>query len=113
MGVAEAAKQKATDQRQQYHLDPAKALIRTQFLDVADDPGVIVSEFRTRFYDTELFFDPFAKGKFANYLFRVHEEQVDEYTRDQAHTVTEEALLFIEAAYRCFDRLSPSMEIKA
>jgi sulfite reductase (ferredoxin) len=94
-------------------LHAAKALVRTQFLDVPDDPEQIVTEFRTRFYDTEIFFDPYAKGKFAHYLFRVHEEKPETYTHSQAHTVTEEALLFIEAAYRCFDRLSPSMEIKA
>ncbi len=32
----------------------ARALIRNQFLDVGDDPDQIVSEFRTRYYDTQL-----------------------------------------------------------
>ena len=35
----------------------------------------IVGEFRKHFYDTELFFDPFAGGRFAHYLFRAHEER--------------------------------------
>ena len=34
-----------------------------------DDPNKIVEEFRRTFYDTKLFFDPYAGGKFANYLF--------------------------------------------
>ena len=34
----------------------------------------IVGEFRKRFYDTEKFFDPFAGGKFAQYLFVAHEK---------------------------------------
>ena len=37
---------------------------------ISDDPDQIVSEFRTRFYDTQKFWDPFAGGKFANYLVR-------------------------------------------
>ena len=71
-----------------------------------EKPDRIVDEFRTRFYDTELFFDPFAGGKFANYLFNAHEADVAEYTGDLAHRLTEEAQLFIEAAFRCFDQMS-------
>ncbi len=41
----------------------ARALVRTQFLDVGDSPDRIVEEFKTRFFDTELFFDQYAKGK--------------------------------------------------
>ena len=43
----------------------ARALVRTQFLDVSEAPATVIDEFRTRFVDTELFFDPFAKDKFA------------------------------------------------
>jgi sulfite reductase (ferredoxin) len=89
-------------------LHAAKALVRTQFLDIQEDPDAIVEEFRIRFLDTELFFDTYAKDKFARYLFRVHETEVAEYTRDLAHSTTEEAGLFIEAAYRCFDGMSTS-----
>ena len=35
----------------------ARALVRTQFLDVSTDADDVVREFRTRFYDTGLFFD--------------------------------------------------------
>jgi sulfite reductase (ferredoxin) len=84
----------------------AKALVKTQFLDVPEDNDSIVNEFRTRFYDTELFFDAFAKGKFANYLFRVHTEEVPEYTLDKAHQVIEETQLFIEATHACYGRMN-------
>jgi sulfite reductase (ferredoxin) len=87
-------------------LHAAKALVKTQWLDVPEEPDRIVDEFRTRFYDTELFFDPFAGGKFANYLFNAHEADVAEYTGDLAHRLTEEAQLFIEATFRCFDQMS-------
>ena len=84
----------------------AKALVKTQFLDVPEDPDTIVEEFRTRFNDTELFFDAFAKGKFANYLFRVHKEEVSEYNQDKAHQVIQETQLFIEATHACYGRMN-------
>ena len=87
-------------------LHAAKALVKTQFLDVPEEAGVIVEEFRTRFCDTELFYNQFAGAKFASYLFRVHEEEVAEYTRDIAHQVVEEAQLFIEEAYACYGQMN-------
>lgn len=89
-------------------LRAARALVKEQFYDVPEDADAVVAEFRARFYDTELFFDPFAKGKFASYLFAAHQNQVEEYTHDRARRLLEEAQLFIEAAYRCYDRISPS-----
>ena len=87
----------------------AKALVKTQFLDIAEDPEKIVSEFRTRFVETQLFWDKYAKDKFANYLFRNHDNPAREYTADSARSVTEEAGLFIEATYRCFDAMATSV----
>ena len=89
-------------------LRAARALVKEQFYDVPEEADAVVAEFRARFYDTELFFDPFAKEKFASYLFAAHQNQVEEYTQDQARRLIEEAQLFIEAAYRCYDRTSPS-----
>ena len=51
----------------------AKGLIKTEFVDISDDPDEIIREFRARFFDTKLFFDAYAGGKFAMYLFRRHE----------------------------------------
>ena len=51
----------------------ARALVRTENPNVPDDPDAIVGEFKERFYDTERFFDRFAKGRFARPLFDRHE----------------------------------------
>ena len=87
-------------------LQSARALIKTEFLDVADDPDILVGEFRKRFYDTELFHNQYAGGKFAHYLFRRYESPPREHTRDHAHTLVEEAQLFIEAAHACWERIA-------
>ena len=86
----------------------AKALVKTQFLDVPEDPDRIVSEFRTRFVDTQLFWDQYAKDKFANYLLRAHDNPPIGGDADVARSLTEEASLYIEAAYRCFDAMGTS-----
>ena len=87
----------------------ARSLVRNQFLDVGDDPDQIVSEFRTRYYDTQLFFDRYAKGKFARYLFNRHENPIPNPTEDSAHQLIEEANLFIEAAHACDARLAGAL----
>ena len=79
----------------------ARALVRTQFLDVGDDPNNIVSEFKSRFFDTQLFFDRFAKGKFGQYLFDRHQMTNPSPDTDSAHRLIEEAQLFIEATHAC------------
>ena len=91
-----------------YHsmLQAAKALIKMQFLDVRDEPEHIVSEFRTRFVDSQLFQDRYAGGKFANYLFRRYENSPAEFTHDATRQLIEEAQLFIEAAYACHTRMT-------
>jgi sulfite reductase (ferredoxin) len=89
-------------------LHAARALIKTQFLDIPEEPDRIIEEFRRRFLDTELFFDPFAKDKFARYLFKAHEEEQNgvDYTPDLAHQRIEEAQLFIEATHSCYGRMN-------
>ncbi len=84
----------------------ARALVLTQYIDVGDDPDGIVEEFRRRFYDTELFFDKYAKGKFAQYLFARHESPNPNPDQDSAHWLIEEAQLFIEATHACEGRLA-------
>lgn len=86
-------------------LSAAKALVQTQFLDVPNDPEHIVGEFRKRFYNTELFFDKYAKGKFANYLFSRYERENGDVTKESARNVVEEAQLFIEASHACSSRM--------
>ncbi len=84
----------------------ARALVRTQFLDVGDDPKRIVGEFRTRFFDTQLFFDRFAGGKFAQYLFLRHESPPARLDADSCRRLIDEANLFIDAVHACEARVS-------
>jgi sulfite reductase (ferredoxin) len=86
-------------------LRAARALVKLESPNVADDPGQIVGEFRTRYYDTQKFFDPFAGGKFANYLFAAHEKSNEPYTFDSTRYLIDEAQLFIDAAHSCYNRV--------
>ncbi len=90
-------------------LHAAKGLVKTEYLDVAEEPETIVSEFRKRFYDTEKFFDPFAGGKFAHYLFSAHKQSDRNFDLEGAHHTIEEAQLFIEATHSCNNRLTPQI----
>ncbi|MBI3940468.1 MAG: nitrite/sulfite reductase [Acidobacteria bacterium] len=83
----------------------AGALVKIFLPDIAGDADKILGEFRTRFYDTELFFDPYAGGKFAQYLFRAQQRAAGPYSAEVAHRRIEEAQLFVEAAYSCYGRL--------
>ena len=86
-------------------LEAAKGLIRTQFQDVPDDPDVVVAEFRTRLYDSKLFWDKYAGGKFAQYLFRRHADQERAFDEEKARYLIEETQLFIEAAHACHGKI--------
>ena len=83
----------------------AKALVKLELQDVPDDPDRIVREFSTRFYDTQKFFDPFAGGKFAQYLFAAHAASSKPATPDSARYLIDEAQLFIDASHACYNRL--------
>ena len=83
----------------------AKGLIKTEFIDITDDPDDIVREFKTRFFDTQLFFDKYAGGKFAMYLFRRHDRVSRPGTAESARQLIEEAQLFLEASHACQARL--------
>ena len=87
-------------------LQAAQALVKSGFQDVPDDPERIVQEFRTRFYDTQIFFDPFAGGKFAQYFFAAHENSWKPRTLESVRHLVEEAQLFIEAAHSCYNRMT-------
>ena len=83
----------------------AHGLVRMLYHDAPDTPDAIVSEFRTRLYDTQLFWDKFAGGKFAGYLFQRHDDRDRAYSAEAAHHLVEEANLFIEAAHACHARM--------
>jgi sulfite reductase (ferredoxin) len=87
----------------------AKALVRHLDVQVKDDPDDVVANFKTHLHDTELFHDPFAKGKFASYLLQMHEEKpYQEADQEIAHRTLDEAQLFLEAAHACYERLTQS-----
>lgn len=109
LAVDEGNFSKAEDAAYRSMLQAARSLVRTNFLDVTDDPNRVVSEFRTRFYDTKLFFDPFAGGKFAQYLFDRHENPPTTVDADYARRMVEEAQLFIEAIHACEARVNGSI----
>jgi len=90
-----------------YHsmVTAAKALVQLENQNVGNDPDQIVSEFRQRYYDTKLFFDPFAGGKFAGYLFSAHEQSGQPYTEESSRYLIDEAQLFIDAAHSCNNSL--------
>jgi sulfite reductase (ferredoxin) len=87
-------------------LQAARGLIKTENIDISDNAEEIVAQFRTRFFDTELFFDRFAGGKFAQYLFRRHARRSAASGPDTARQLIEEAQLFVEATHACQARLA-------
>jgi sulfite reductase (ferredoxin) len=94
-----------------YHsmLIAARGLVRTQLWDLPDDPDRIVPEFRTRFYDTQLFQSPdagqYAGGKFALYLLNRYADKDRVFSAEKARHLVEEAQLFIEAAHGYYQRM--------
>jgi sulfite reductase (ferredoxin) len=92
--------QKATRQAVGSMMTAAKELVLSK-TPVKDDSSEVVREFREKFFDTKLFWDPFAGGKFAQYFFQAVENPVQNPTSDAAHRLVEEAQLFIEAAHSC------------
>lgn len=86
-------------------VNAASALLRTELAAVPADRDGIVSLFRARLYDTRKFFDPFAGGKFAHYLFAAHTKANGSYSEEEAHHLIGEAQLFVDAAYAYYNRL--------
>jgi sulfite reductase (ferredoxin) len=87
-------------------LNAARALVLAEKPDISEDSEAVVSEFRTRYYDTQKFFDPFAGGKFANYLFDAHAKAGEAYSEESSRYLIDEAQLFIDAAHSCNNRLA-------
>ena len=86
-------------------LKAAKALVQVQYDDVGSEPDEIFAEFKERFFDTQLFFDPFVGPKFANFFFAAHAARGEKFDADTAHHRIAEAQLFIEAVHNCYNKL--------
>ena len=88
----------------------AQALTREKNSFLGEGVDEIVSEFRSHYYDTKLFFDPFSGGKFAHYFFRAYEHQGEAgASKESAHQLIEEAQLFVEAAHQCYTRIAGAL----
>ena len=90
-------------------LQAARALARERNPNLGTDADEVVGDFRRFFFDTQLFFDPFAGGKFAQSFFRIHEDKARADSREAAHHILEEAQLFVDAAHQCYTRLGATM----
>ena len=92
-------------------LETARALVHERNPNVGTDEEEIVAEFRKHFYDTQLFHDTYAGGKFSHYLFRAHEERNKAATRESAHQNIEEAQLFVDHAHQVRSRLAVGLAV--
>ncbi len=104
--LEEGDSEAAEDHAYRSMLSAARALVRMEYIDVSEDADDIVKEWKARFFDTEHFFDRFARGKFGQYLLDRHAEPVPSGERDVAARRVEEAQLFIEAAHGCEARIA-------
>lgn len=87
-------------------LRAAQGLVKDQNPSVSEDEDQIIGEFTARFYDTQLFWDKYAGGKFAEYLFKAKEviAEAKGANADRAVQLLQEAQLFIDAAHDCHNR---------
>jgi sulfite reductase (ferredoxin) len=93
-------------------LRAAQGLVKDQMPSISEDENQIISEFTKRFYDTRLFWDKYAGGKFAEYLFKAHEFISAGKTADadRAVQLLQEAQLFIDAAHGCHNKARGALQ---
>ena len=89
----------------------AQGLVKDQNPNISEDENQIIGEFTKRFYDTQLFWDKYAGGKFAEYLFKAREFIGEGKTADadRAVQLLQEAQLFIDAAHDCHNKTRGSV----
>jgi sulfite reductase (ferredoxin) len=87
-------------------LRAAQGLVKDQNPSISDDESQIIGDFKTRFVDTQLFWDKYAGSKFAEYLFKAKEFVAAEKPADadRAIQLLQEAQLFIDAAHECHNK---------
>lgn len=93
-------------------LTAARALTRERLPDLGEAADEIVESFRTELVDSKLFLDPFAGAKFAHYLFKAHRDG-DESSSEAAHQRIEEAQLFVDVSYQCYERMVQARALTA
>jgi sulfite reductase (ferredoxin) len=90
----------------------AQGLVKAQNPGISEDEDLILAEFTRRFYDTQLFYDKYAGGKFAEYLFKAREfiRGSKSADTDRAVQLLQEAQLFIDAAHDCHNKVRGTVE---
>jgi sulfite reductase (ferredoxin) len=93
-------------------LRAAQGLVKDQNPGVSEHEDQIIAEFIARFYETQVFWDKYAGGKFAEYLFKAKEfvgagKPAD---GDRAVQLLQEAQLFIDAAHDCYNKARGSVQ---
>src|SRR2546428_2151995 len=93
-------------------LRAAQGLVKTQNPGISEDEQQILAEFTSRFYDTQLFWDKYAGGKFAEYLFKTKEfiGAAKSADADRSVQLLQEAQLFIDAAHDCHNKVRGAVE---
>jgi sulfite reductase (ferredoxin) len=88
-------------------LRAAQGLVKSQNPAISENENQIINEFTNRFVDTQLFWDKYAGGKFAEYFFKAREFVGQEEAPDADRTLQllQEAQLFIDAAHDCHNKV--------
>ena len=95
-------------------LTAARGMVKLKYLDVPPNPEIIVQEFKKHYYETQLFFDPYAGGKFAHYFFNAIEKIITNkeiFNQEQSRYLVEEASLFIDACHSCNSKLGSTVSV--
>jgi sulfite reductase (ferredoxin) len=85
----------------------AEGLLKMIDREIPTDEDTVLAEFTRRLCDTQIFYDKYAGGKFAEYLFKARDAlgTGEKPSNDIALRRLQEAQLFIDAAHACHDRL--------
>jgi sulfite reductase (ferredoxin) len=102
---------RADERAYQAMIAAARGVVALELPNLPTSEDEVVREFRERFYDTKVFFDRFAHGKFARPLFARHGSGPVEGA-DAVRELVEETQLFIDAAHACQIRVAESRTLE-
>jgi sulfite reductase (ferredoxin) len=85
----------------------AEGLLKMIDRNIPADEETLLAEFTRRLCDTQIFYDKYAGGKFAEYLFKAREALAtgENPSNEIALRRLQEAQLFIDAAHACHEKL--------
>jgi sulfite reductase (ferredoxin) len=99
--------QQALAQAYRAMVQAAEALLKMVDREIPADEETVLAEFTRRLCDTRIFYDRYAGGKFAEYLFKAREALAsgENPSNEIALRRLQEAQLFIDAAHACHEKL--------